>query len=137
MVALHREYRVLIADDDRGFREALEEILEPHFLTLTVECGEQAIEVVEHDPIDLVLLDMHMHVLTGLESLSIVKQLRADLPCILITADLTDGLRAQAIEARAHSVLKKPVTRRDLLTHVGIALWSVHHDPGLVSTSDL
>lgn len=129
--SLHRDYRVLIADDDRGFRETLEIILEPHFLTLTVECAEQAIEVVEHDPIDLVLFDMHMHILTGLEALVLVKQLRADLPCILITADLTDALRQQALAAHAHAVLKKPVARRDLILQVGTALCSVYDDPEL------
>lgn len=129
--SLHRDYRVLIADDDRGFRETLEIILEPHFLILTVECAEQAIEVVEHDPIDLVLLDMHMHLLTGLEALTIVKQLRAELPCILMTADFTETLKQQALAARAHAVLKKPVARRDLIVQVGTALCSIYDDPEL------
>ncbi len=128
---LHRDYRILIADDDRGFRDTLEIILEQHFWTLTVECAEQAIEVVEHDPIDLVLFDMHMHILTGLEGLLIVKQLRAELPCILMTADLTETLKRQAFEARAHAVLKKPVARRDLIVQVGSVLSSVYHDPEL------
>lgn len=129
--SLRRDYRVLIADDDRGFRETLEIILEPHFQTLAVECAEQAIEVVEHDPIDLVLFDMHMHVLTGLEAMVLVKQLRAELPCILITADLTDALRQKALAAQAHAVLKKPVARRDLIMQVGTALCSIYDDPEL------
>ncbi|MFO1005327.1 MAG: response regulator [Planctomycetaceae bacterium] len=128
---LHRDYRVLIADDDRGFRETLEFILEPYFRTLAVECAEQAIEVVEHDPIDLVLFDMHMHVLTGLEAVSIVKKLRSDLPCILITADFTESLKMQALQAQAHAVLKKPVARRDLILQVGTALCSTYNDPEL------
>jgi len=128
---LHRDYRVLIADDDRGFRETLEIILEPYFRTLAVECAEQAIEVVEHDPIDLVLFDMHMHVLTGLEAVSIVKKLRSDLPCILITADFTESLKMQALQAQAHAVLKKPVARRDLILQVGTALCSTYNDPEL------
>ncbi len=129
--SLQRDYRVLIADDDRGFRETLEIILEPYFLTLTVECAEQAIEVVEHDPIDLVLFDMHMHVLTGLEAVTIVKRLRSELPCILITADFTETLQRQAIAAQAHAVLKKPVARRDLILQVGTALCSTYNDPEL------
>lgn len=128
---LHRDYRVLIADDDRGFRETLEIILEPYFRTLAVECAEQAIEVVEHAPIDLVLFDMHMHVLTGLEAVSIVKKLRSDLPCILITADFTESLKMQALQAQAHAVLKKPVARRDLILQVGTALCSTYNDPEL------
>lgn len=128
---LRRDYRVLIADDDRGFRETLEIILEPHFLILAVECAEQAIEVVEHDPIDLVLFDMHMRELTGLEALVLVKQLRAELPCILITADFTEALKRQALAAQAHAVLKKPVARRDLIVQVGTALCSVYDDPEL------
>jgi DNA-binding NtrC family response regulator len=126
---IRNDYRVLIADDDAGFRDTLESILEPHFETIAVSSAERAIEVIEHEPIHLVLFDMHMHVLTGLEALQIVRQIREGLPCILITADLTDQLAAAARQAAAYAVMKKPVSRRDLLNQVSTAIRDRYHPP--------
>lgn len=127
-------YRVLIADDDAGFRETLESILEPHFLTLSVPSAERALEIVEHEPIHLALFDMHMHLLTGLDALRIIQQVRAGLPCILITADLTERLAQEARAAQAYGVLRKPVSRRVLLSEVYTALRDRYHDPNIPCT---
>lgn len=127
-------YRVLIADDDAGFRETLESILEPHFLTLSVPSAERALEIVEHEPIHLALFDMHMHLLTGLDALRIIQQVRTGLPCILITADLTERLAQEARAAQACGVLRKPVSRRDLLSEVYTALRDRYHDPNIPCT---
>jgi CheY-like chemotaxis protein len=128
VVARNRHYQLLVADDDPGVRETLVEMLQPEFDTLVAESGEEAIEVVEHRDIHLVLFDVHMPVLTGLEALRVVKQIRAELPCILMSANWTDRLRAEAIEARAHTVLQKPMTRRELVTTVTTALDEAWHD---------
>lgn len=131
---LHNDYRVLIADDDAGFRETLQCILEPHFAIISVPSAEEAIEVVEHERIHLALFDMHMHLLTGLDALILVQQLHAGLPCILITADLTEQLAAAARAAQAYDVMKKPVSRRDLLAKVCTALRDRYHDPDIPCT---
>ena len=49
-------------------------------------------------------------------------------PCIIITADYTDSLRDDAEQAEAFSVLRKPVTRRDLVSAVANAVESVYDD---------
>jgi len=78
---------------------------------------------------DIVLLDMHMHVMTGLEAMRELKQLNAVRPCILITSEDTDDLRRDAIAADAYSVLGKPVRRRELCTTVQGALADAYCDP--------
>ena len=81
-----RDYSILIADDDTSSRDALRDILQPHgFQTLLASSGEEAIEVVRFTPVHLVLLDMHMPTLTGLETLRLVRQINARLPAILVT----------------------------------------------------
>ncbi len=122
-------YELLIADDDDGFREALRLVLEPRFRLVEASCGEEAIKIVERHPVDLVLIDMHMRVLTGLETLRIVKTLRALLPCIIITANPTEQLRRDAAEAEAFTVLRKPVPRAELVATVADALHRTYHDP--------
>ena len=122
-------YQLLIADDDPGFREALRAILEPFFRLVEVDSGEEALAAVSDHRYDLALLDMHMHVLTGLETLRELKSLNADAPCILVTADATDALCREAKAADAFTVLSKPVTRRLLVLTVSHALEDAYRDP--------
>jgi len=124
-----RPYELLVADDDAEFRRTLRLVLEPHVDLCEAECGEEAVEIVRTRSVDLVLLDMHMQRLSGLDTLRLVKALRATLPCIIITASFTDELRLLAEQADAFSVLKKPITRRLLLTTVSRALAAAYDDP--------
>ena len=126
-----RPYELLVADDDAEFRRTLRLVLEPHVDLCEAACGEEAVEIVRTRSIDLVLLDMHMQALSGLDTLRLVKSLRATLPCIIITASFTDELRKRAAQADAFSVLKKPVTRRLLLTTVSRALETAYDDPDI------
>jgi CheY-like chemotaxis protein len=124
-----RPYELLVADDDAEFRRTLRLVLEPHVDLCEAACGEEAVEIVRTRSVDLVLLDMNMQALSGLDTLRLVKSLRAALPCIIITASFTDELRKRAAQADAFSVLKKPVTRRLLLSTVSRALQSAYDDP--------
>ncbi|WP_298867875.1 response regulator [uncultured Gimesia sp.] len=126
-------YQLLIADDDAGFRNVLKELFNPYFELFEAESGEEAIELVEQFQVDLVLLDMHMDVLTGLEAVRIMKQINAILPCILITADATDELRQDASAADAYGVLSKPFKRQELVSTVSHALLETYHDPDIPS----
>ena len=102
---------LLITDDDAGFRETLRGVFEPEgFRTLLAEDGEEALQIVRSKEVHLMLLDMHMPKLTGLETLRRVKQLKAIIPCILLSAHLDELIIEQARLARAFSVLAKPVT---------------------------
>jgi CheY-like chemotaxis protein len=123
MVARRRKrFELLIADDDVAFRETLRMVLEPHFHTVEASSGEEAIQIVRHQPVDIALFDMHMDVLSGLETVRIVKTLKAILPCIIITGDASDDLYRRAALADAYSVLRKPVTKSELVNTVSTAL---------------
>ncbi|MFH1302531.1 MAG: response regulator [Planctomycetota bacterium] len=126
-------YQLLIADDDAGFRNVLKELFAPYFRLFEAESGEEAVELVEQIRVDIVLLDMHMDVLTGLEAVRIMKQINAILPCILITADATDELRQDASAANAYEVLSKPFKRQELVSTVSHALLDAYHDPDIPS----
>lgn len=129
-----RSFQLLIADDNRAYREILRELLtdvDGSMLELyEAESGEQALEVVQRQRIDIVLLDMHMHVMSGLETLRVLKQMDAVRPCILITSDTSEELRRDAREAHAYSVLKKPVLKQQLVSTVSNALAAAYHRGG-------
>ncbi len=125
-----RPYSILITDDDPDSRESLRSIVEPEgFRTVLAASGEQAIDIVRDEPIHLALLDMHMPTLTGLETLQLVHQINAVLPCILVTADPSEGLMRQAFRARAYSVVPKPVSKHVLLYTVVRALMRAYGNP--------
>ena len=119
----HRDYSILITDDDTASRAAMREIVEPAgFQTLLASSGEEAVDIVREEPVHLVLLDMQMPTLTGLETLQLVHQINALLPCVLVTANATEALMRQALGAHAYSVIAKPVSKNVVLYTVVRAL---------------
>lgn len=114
---------LLITDDDHGFRETMRVVFEPwRFRLLMASDGEEALKIVRHEKVHLVMLDMHMPRLTGLETLRRLKEFRAMLPCILLSAQLDDTLAEQARLAHAHSVLSKSMAVRQITNAVLQAL---------------
>jgi CheY-like chemotaxis protein len=103
---------LLITDDDAGFRETLRSVFEPRYRTLLAGDGEEALKIVRSQEVHLILMDMHMPRLTGLELLRQLRQLHVPVPCILLSADLDDRIIQQARAENAFSVLSKPVTRQ-------------------------
>jgi DNA-binding NtrC family response regulator len=114
---------LLITDDDVGYRETLRVVFEPKgFRTLLAGDGEEALKIVHRETVHVVLLDMHMPKLTGLETLQKLKEFRAILPCILLSAQLDELLVEQAHRAHAYSVLSKTVTVAQITNAVRQAL---------------
>src|SRR5262249_59076483 len=103
--------------------EGLREILQPQgYQTLLASCGEEALDIGRSGSVHLVLLDMHMPTLTGLETLQLARQMNAMLPAILVTADATEQLMRQAQQARVYSVIPKPISKNVVLYTVVRAL---------------
>ena len=114
---------ILITDDDRQFRETLCGALEPRgYRLLAAGDGAEAFDIVQRGEVHLLLLDMHMPRCTGLETVRMVKELNADLPCILMSARLDDQIRREAELAKVFSVMPKPVQLFDLNRTVQQAL---------------
>jgi CheY-like chemotaxis protein len=119
---------LLITDDDDAFRETLHHVFQPlGFRTLLAGDGEEALRIVGREKVHVLLLDMHMPKLTGLETLLLVKRVKALMPCIILSADLDDVLVEQARRAQAFSVLSKPVTRNQITGAVHEALATAYN----------
>jgi CheY-like chemotaxis protein len=130
---------ILITDDDSAFRQTLQSGFAPRgFLTLLASDGDEALEIVRHQSVHVLLTDMHMPRMSGLE---MIRQMRDDsltLPCILITARVDDGLLQEARHVDAFSILQKPVRFRDVWGAVQDALakkygWSDSQGKGQAS----
>ena len=122
-MTLDRPYSILITDDDPAARETLRDIFEPvGFRTLLAESGEEAIDIVKDQDVHLALMDMHLPRLSGLETMTLVRQIKGVLPMILISAEQDDNLLRKALSAHAFCVLAKPVSKNVIIYVVTKAL---------------
>lgn len=114
---------ILITDDDRGFRETLRGIFEPRgFRTLVAADGEEALDIVRSREVHLLVSDMHMPKLTGLETIRLAREFNTSLPCILMSAQADAAIKASARELSVIEVLAKPISSRDITRAVRLAL---------------
>ncbi len=118
---------LLITDDNRELRETLQGIFQPRgFHTLLASDGQAALQIVRRAPVHLILTDMNMPRLSGLEAIRKIKQLQASMPCILISAELDDELAREAEQADVFSVLTKPFRSHDITQVVQEAMQVVY-----------
>jgi diguanylate cyclase (GGDEF)-like protein len=112
--------RVLVADDDADAREALAEVLQPECEVLTAADGVEAVEIARDEHPDLVLMDLYMPRLDGLQAL---ERIRADaatgeVPVIFVSARGDDSVKARALDLGAVDYLQKPFSDRELRARV-------------------
>ena len=108
--AMSIDRRVLIADDDRELRSCVAELIGALGLTIVeAETGLEALAIVRRSSLDLALLDFHMPGHTGLEILSTIRRETLRVPCIFLSGDASDAVRAEALREGALAVFRKPI----------------------------
>ncbi|MBI2214587.1 MAG: response regulator [Acidobacteria bacterium] len=113
--------KILCVDDSRMNRELLSATLaEVGLAVLHAENGREAIEMLEHEPVDLVLLDLVMPLQGGEDTLQILRKnpKHQFLPVIVLTAHKNTELRQRAIVAGADDFLSYPLNRLELITRI-------------------
>jgi DNA-binding NtrC family response regulator len=124
---------ILIVDDDAGMVETLEDILAArNYRVATADSGEAAIEHVGRTAFDVVLMDIKMPGLNGVEALQVMRRMTPTLSVIMMTAFTRDELVDQAHRAAAVAVVAKPLDLDHLLAVVdGISRSSCERRKGL------
>ncbi len=110
--------RVLVVDDEQGVREALRQVLEYEGMEVqTVSGGDQALKALPDFHPHLVLLDVKMAGMDGLQTLSEIKKIDAALPVVMISGHGTIQTAVEATQLGAYDFLEKPLdTDRIILT---------------------
>jgi CheY-like chemotaxis protein len=108
---------ILIAEDDDISYLVLKKTLKADNLGLIrAENGKEAVEICRsNNKIDLVLLDLKMPVMDGLEAMKLIREFRPGLPFIALTAYAFDSDRKNAIERGCIDYISKPFSKNDLL----------------------
>lgn len=104
-----KEWRILIVDDDEQIRPAWRRVMESEgYIVREARNGREALDRIEEDSPDIMLLDLDMPVMNGPETLDIIRQRYPDLPVIVITAFGNSSLMEKAMTYAPFTVLNKP-----------------------------
>ena len=112
-----RKTRVLVIDDDHMVADTLAEILRLHgFSPVALYSGEEAIEFVERFQPDIVLSDIRMHGVDGIEAAKTIRQRHPECRVILFTASTVSSKTKQAIERSGFELLRRPLHPHSVLS---------------------
>src|SRR4030042_2073323 len=109
---------LLIVDDELGARQSLEVILDDDFHVWTAESGQEALEIAKNEPVDLILLDIHMPEMDGLEVLRKIKERDEEIDIIIVSALNLARKAVEAIKLGAYDYITKPYEPEDILSTV-------------------
>lgn len=119
-------WRVLLAEDDPANRAVLRNLLERSGITVTEAVnGREAVRLIEATDVDLVLLDINMPEMNGLDAARAIRRMgsgKAGLPLIAVTSDVNDAALGDMQAAGFNCCLEKPVRRDDLFASILEAL---------------
>ena len=100
---------VLIVDDDPSICRILEKILQKEGYNIMIaNSGRQAIKIVERETVQLVLLDIQMNGMDGMDILQVIKSISSDTNIIMMTAHPTLETARKAMEHYAYDYVTKP-----------------------------
>ncbi len=118
-------YSIFIVDDEQTVREGIALALNRHYPVQSFESAEKAIEAIKTEPPDLVLLDIGLKGMSGIEALEIIKELNSDILVVMVTAYEDVETVVAAMKLGAYDYTVKPIQIETLLTTIRNALESV------------
>lgn len=122
---MSKKANILITDDEKSIRNALSEILEfEDYNVLEAENGEQALDVIKNNTVDLVMLDIKMKGMDGIEVLEKIKEMKPELPVIMISGHGSIKIAVEATKMGAFDFLEKPPDLNRLLISIRNGLTS-------------
>jgi two-component system nitrogen regulation response regulator NtrX len=115
--------KILIIDDEASIRSSLKGILEDEgFLVKTVETGEEGLELLKSQNVDLVLLDIWLPGMSGIDALKKIKTMEENPQVVMISGHGTIETAVIATKLGAHDFLEKPLSLEKVVLTVGNAL---------------
>jgi len=105
--------KVMVVDDEIAMREILKIMLKD-YKVIEASNGREAVELYREERPDIVLMDVMMPLMNGIEATSEIKKIDPDAKIVAITA-YASSKREKVIEAGADYILKKPFTRKEVV----------------------
>jgi two-component system nitrogen regulation response regulator NtrX len=109
-------FQILVVDDEKNICRTMQMVLDGEgFRALTASNGELALELIQTEVIDLVLLDLYLPNLDGHETLGLIKRFDPDIEVIMISGHGKIEDAVKAVKNGAYSFIEKPIDREILL----------------------
>lgn len=116
---MENPHHVLVVDDQKGVRQLLQIFFqEEGFKTTAVSNGQEAVNFLHSQKPDLIVMDVKMPIMSGLEALSHIKKLHPGIPVIMMTAYADEVKRKKLVNLGAKMCLFKPLDLEQLLDTV-------------------
>ena len=130
--------RLLVVDDDRDLRDSLRQALGyAGYAVATAPNGADALSAIAHAPVDLIILDVLMPMLNGLDTCRALRGRGDATPVLVLTARDTIDDRVAGLEAGADDYLVKPFALRELVARVNALLRRTKPVRDLLGYADL
>ena len=101
---------VLVAEDNDSNYILMTYILRNHYQVVRAKNGQEAVDLAGREDIDMILMDIKMPIMDGMEATEKIKKVRPSLPIVALTANAFDSDRQLALEAGCDEFLAKPVS---------------------------
>ena len=108
--------KILIAEDNDSNYILMTYILKKYYQFERAKNGQEAVEMADKGEYDIVLMDIKMPVMDGLQATRLIKEKHPDLPVVALTANAFDSDRTAAEKAGCCGFLSKPVNRDECMT---------------------
>src|SRR3989338_5932360 len=110
---------ILVVDDEKSMRDSMHMLLKDKYNVHLATSGKEAVAIVKKHPVDLVLLDIRLPEIDGIEVLKIIKGLDDSIEVIMVTAVITVGKAVEALRQGAYDYITKPFDIQALTEQVG------------------
>ena len=107
--------KILIAEDNDSNFVLMSYILKKYYQFERARNGQEAVEMVDKGQYDIVLMDIKMPIMDGLEATKAIKEKHPDLPIVALTANAFDSDRQLAMEVGCNDFLSKPVSSEECI----------------------
>ena len=112
-------FQILVVDDDRNTRLLLRAVLQAeNYTVFTAENGEDALEVMDREHIDLVVLDVMMPKMDGYEFTRILRQADNNLPILMVSARQLPADKRQGFLVGTDDYITKPIDEVEMLLRI-------------------
>ena len=131
--------KVLCADDNSGILEEITEILEIFFEDVVgVNNGEKAFEEVNENSYDILIFDISMPIMDGLEAVKRIREKNKKIPVIILSAHTEQEYLWRAVDLKISKYLTKPINKKELIEALKIvAIELVDYNLSIKLTDEL
>jgi DNA-binding NtrC family response regulator len=105
---MSKKPNILVVDDEKSMRDSMHMLLKDNYTVHLADSGKVAINIIKKEPIDLVLLDIRLPEIDGMEVLKIIKGIDDSIEVIMVTAVIMVGKAVEAIRHGAYDYITKP-----------------------------